>query len=466
MTGSILVVDDVATNRIVFRVKLSAACYEVLQASCGREALEIARRERPDLILLDLAMPEMDGIEVCRRLRADPRTAEIPVVIITAQRGPRARIEALAAGADDFFSKPVDDAILLARLRSLLRARSATAELALRESTSHALGFAEPAPDPMAFAPAGRIALLARKSEEVLAWRDALAARMPNRVELQAPLSALREGGEAPVADVYVLRETMQRTGDGLQLMAELRARPATRYSAVVVVVDPEARNQAAMALDLGASDLLMLPFEPEEAVLRLRTQLRRKAEADRLRQRLRDGLQMAVVDPLTDLYNRRYALSHLDRVHTRAVERRRSYALMVLDLDRFKAVNDTHGHAAGDEVLRAVADRLRGTLRNVDLVARFGGEEFLVVMPDIGRDAATRAADRLRRRVSDLPIALPSGERIAQTVSIGLAMGGGETGGAASADAVLAQADRALYVAKSEGRNRAHEDRRDQSAA
>src|SRR6056297_1323740 len=133
MSGKILVVDDVATNRIILKVKLASACYDVLQADGGAAALRIARAEQPDLILLDVAMPDLDGIEVCRRLKADAETADIPVIVVTAYDDTRAKLAALEAGAEEFMSKPLDDLGLLAPVRSVLRARSIAAELALRE---------------------------------------------------------------------------------------------------------------------------------------------------------------------------------------------------------------------------------------------------------------------------------------------------------------------------------------------
>jgi len=456
MPGTSLVIDEVATNRIILRVKLAGACYDVIQASGGIEGLAIARAQRPDLILLDLAMPDLDGTEVCRRLRADPITRETPVIVVTARTDADARRAALSAGADDFLSKPLDDLILLARMRSLLRARSTASELALRESTTRALGFAEPSVDPLSLAPLGRVGLIAGNAELASGWREALRPYLPNRIDVTIPESALREATPDEVADVFIIAETIRRPGDGLHLMSELRAREATRHSAVIMAVYPEAREQIAMALDLGAADMLTLPLDPEETALRLRTQLTRKREADRLRTRLQNGLDLAVIDPLTGLHNRRYGLLHLERVHSRAADRGRTYAVLVLDLDRFKSVNDTYGHAAGDRVISEVAKRLQSVVRPVDLVSRIGGEEFLVVLPDVDADIAQNVATALCDAVSKAPIPLESGEQITQTASVGFALGGQEedTLNATEAQGAMQRADRALYGAKLAGRN------------
>nr|WP_290428619.1 GGDEF domain-containing protein [Defluviimonas salinarum] len=157
------------------------------------------------------------------------------------------------------------------------------------------------------------------------------------------------------------------------------------------------------------------------------------------------------MTDPLTGLNNRRYALPHLARIAERARAAGRQFAVMVLDLDRFKAINDSRGHAAGDAVLIEVAARLRGNLRAVDLLARIGGEEFLVALPDTTPEAAQATAERLRRVIGDRPVPMPDGAAaIPVTLSIGLALGPGP----ASVEDLVDLADRALMGSKADGRN------------
>ncbi len=457
MPGRILVVDDVATNRIILKVKLASACYEVLQASGGAEALKMAQRDRPDLILLDMAMPDIDGLEVCRRLKSDPRTCEIPVIVITAFDDTPSKLAALEAGAEEFLSKPLDDLGLLARVRSLLRAGSISAELALREGTRQALGFADPA---AGFAQAGRICLVAGRDATAHSWRRKMAVVVNDHIEVRNSADALRDIESDNAPDVFVIAADLEHPGDGLMLLSELRSRPTTRHSAVIIAVEHRSLNAASMALDLGASDIVSLPLDVEELALRLRAQLKRKRQSDRLRRRVRDGLQMAVTDPLTGLFNRRYAMSHLTLIRDRAIASNRGFAVMLLDLDRFKSVNDTHGHAAGDEVLKSVTRTIQAHLRNVDLIARVGGEEFLAVLPEITPEAALKAAERLREAVAAQPIPLPTPaaptKTLIQTVSIGLvSFCSGPSGSPETLSELLDRADRALYRAKSDGRNR-----------
>jgi two-component system cell cycle response regulator len=236
--------------------------------------------------------------------------------------------------------------------------------------------------------------------------------------------------------------------------LSELRSRPKTKHSAILMMIPKDAREKSATALDLGANDLMIDGIDPEEMALRLKTQIRRKRQSDRLRETVRDGLRLAVIDPLTGLYNRRYAEPHLLRIAERARETGRPFAVMVLDLDRFKTINDTYGHSAGDVVLQEVAARIKDNLRGVDMVARIGGEEFLVVMPDTQLDQARMAAERLCRVVNEAPVATPNTQTaIPVSLSIGVAMGGLRDD-TQSVEQLIEFADRALYAAKSDGRN------------
>lgn len=458
MAGTILIVDDVAVNRIVLKVKLAAACYETLQAENGLAALQIARDAAPDIVLLDVMLPDIDGLEVCRRLKSDVTTHDIPVIMITAVSDADARVQALQAGADDFLTKPVDELLLLARLRSLMRTRETAEGLRLRDTTARDLGFAEPESE---FVGPGIVALVAGCTETAMAWRRELAPYLQDRMVIMGREGALAEmvwtgalGAEIP--DLFVIAADMAQSGDGLRLVSELRSRNGTRHAAICIVLGPASRDSSAMALDLGADDLLFSGSDPREMALRVATQLRRKRQADRLRASVRDGLRAAVIDPLTGLYNRRYAIPHLARIAERSGETGKWFAVMMLDIDRFKAVNDTYGHAGGDTVLVEVASRLRDNLRAVDLVARIGGEEFLVILPDTTLGQAHMAAERLCEVVHERPIILPNGARIEVTVSIGLAIGGGR--GAASqfdVPSLIEQADHAMLSAKTDGRNR-----------
>ena len=478
MPGRILIVDDVATNRIVMKVKLSAARYEVVAACDAREGIRVAAEGGIDLIVMDMMMPGMSGAEACRRLRGDPATASIPIILITAMDDPEARVEALDAGADDFLSKPIDEVALLARVRSLLRRRDEERSLEahgfplmevsydapLDRPTALAGGFAE-AGGPSPFAGPGELgertseatARIALLWDVGVSWPSnvdsTLRRQFPGRVKpLFREEALMLAPADAP--DVMLIRADVEG-GDGLRLMSELRSRAATRHCAFVVALPEGDSERAATALDLGASDVVYLPFPPDELAIRLRTQVARKLRGDRMRATLERGLQLAVIDPLTGLHNRRYGLHHLDRVAARCRAQGVHAGVILIDIDHFKQVNDTHGHPVGDLVLARVAQRLKESLRGQDFVARIGGEEFLAVLPETGLSHVRAVAERLRRSIEDLRIPLKepvdgTGD-LSVTLSLGIAMLEDRED---SATHVLTRVDRALYSAKRSGRN------------
>jgi len=452
MVGKILIVDDVATNRIVFKVKLGAACYRPVLAADGASCLRLAHGEAPDLILLDLILPDISGIAVLERLRADPVTCDIPVVVVSAVSDAAARLAAFRAGADDFLTKPFDDQVLLARVRNLLRAREAVAELGRRGAPLQALGLAEGRAE---FAGPGCVALVAALPETALRWRRELAPVLSDRIVVLTCEQALAEDGTDPAPDVFVIEADLGMPSGGMRLLSDLRSRAATRHAAICILRSDAAVDSAAMAYDLGANDLMDIGFQPRELALRLRNLMRRKRAADHSRAAVQDGLRLAAIDPLTGLYNRRYALPRLAAIADAARASGAGFAAMVVDLDRFKAVNDRWGHGAGDAVLVEVARRLSDSLRQGDLLARVGGEEFLVVLPDADLAAARSIAERLCAVVQERPITVPGNASLTVTVSIGLAIGRcGEAPQIEAAVEVVDRADRALLVAKAGGRN------------
>jgi two-component system cell cycle response regulator len=453
MSGKILIVDDVATNRIVLKVKLANAKYEVLQAASGKEALDITRSHQPDLILLDLQLPDCAGIDLITTLRANPATAFIPIVVVSVFQDPQSRLNALRAGAEDFMVKPLDELSLLARLRSLLRARETDQELRLRETTTRDLGLDD---IPEVKAPTPRIALIAGDSAVVVGWKTALTKALPNAIlSILSRDDALSKSDNETTPDAFIIAADLGRPGEGLRLMSELRSRADTRHSVILIALPECLCETAAVALDLGANDLVRSemrnPEVAQEVAIRLTAQIARKRTLDRQRATLVNGLRLATIDPLTGLYNRRYALPHLRRITERAHETGRLFAVILIDIDRFKAVNDTYGHSAGDRVLAEVANRLTLNMREVDMIARIGGEEFLVVMPETNLDQSRMVAERLCRVIGERPTSLgPEIGNITVTVSIGLAMGNGEEDSAL----VFDQADQALLESKAEGRN------------
>ena len=267
---------------------------------------------------------------------------------------------------------------------------------------------------------------------------------------------ALSLSDTQPPADVYLLQITGAEAEESLRLLAELKAAPRSRARPIIALVEADAAALGVTVLDMGADDVITGHPDPRELILRLSAQLRRKRRGERLRAALRDGLNAAMLDPLTGAHNRRFALPFLQRLIETSQQTGESFAVMLADLDFFKQVNDRHGHAAGDEVLCAVTRHLRAHLREGDMLARIGGEEFLIVTPATSRRRAQRTADRLCAMIAQTPIAVTAQmPPLHVTISIGVTMATpSPTGPAPGVGQLLEEADRALYAAKAQGRN------------
>lgn len=450
MTARILVVDDLVPNVKLLEARLSAEYYEVLTAFDGQAALDLCMAGACDIVLLDVMMPGMDGFEVCRRLKADARTAHLPVVMVTALDQPGDRLQGLDAGADDFLTKPVDETELIARVRSLARLKVTIDELRTRALASASLA----GEDPICAASAadgekGRVLVV----EDRPGAADRIVQRLRglHLVEVVTePQEALLRAAEDDF-DLLVIGLGL-RSFDALRLLAQIRALERTRHLPVLLAAESEDKARILRGLELGANDYLTRPIEGNELVARVRTQIRRHRYAERLRRTMQNAIELAGVDALTGLHNRRYFEGQFAGLMDRAAEKNRRLTLLILDIDHFKAVNDTFGHDAGDAVLRGFAARIKRVVRTVDLVCRLGGEEFVVLMPDTPADVAQRVAERLRASIeADLFPLETGGRAIPVTASIGLA----ERGQARGSDDLFRAADRALYDSKRGGRNR-----------
>jgi two-component system cell cycle response regulator len=476
MSGRIMVVEARSTERMMLRAILAADHYDTMTA----ESMDAAREALPvgdaDLMLVSLTGAQA-AADLAFFTSQDAQRGSLPIIALADPGDSATRIAALRAGADDVLDHPVDGLLLCARIRSLMRGRDAADALDLPADAERALGLADRA---SGFVPAGRVAVLTDRAHDMPVVLTQLIDRLPGATRVldtgQDPAAA---GGLA--ADLYLI-DAGGLEGQGLRQLANLRSRPATRASATLVIL-PSGAMGGALAYDMGADDIAHVGTGVEELAHRVRALLRRKSRADRRREGLQSGLIAAVTDPLTGLYNRRFALPEVERIATRAVQTGRDFALMMIDIDHFKAVNDGHGHEAGDRVLVEVAGRLRRNLRAMDLLARVGGEEFLVVLPDTSQDQAQIAAERLRRVIGDdmidcadpvvrwpgpvgpPPAAVPRldlrpeagraarSQALQVTISVGLTLGRADLP-MPPVDRLIAAADRALYAAKSAGRN------------
>ncbi len=315
----ILIVDDHEDNIELLRARLEARGYKIDSAHDGQEALDQVDRVIPDLILLDVMMPRMDGMEVVRRLKANKDLPFIPVLMQTALDSTENKVEGLDAGADGYITKPINFAELEARVKSLLRIKQLQSELAQKN------------------------------------------------VQLAAQEKEVKETN----AKLKVANDTL---------------------------------------------------------------------------------LRISLTDMLTEVDNRRCLEERLREMWQHAIRLHEPIALVMCDIDKFKTVNDNYGHQAGDSVLREFAQLLKGEAREIDRVGRYGGEEFLLILPGTVLDAAVTFAERLRDKVEHHTFTYAGGT-LCRTMSCGVAASPHPR--VKDQEALLKAADEALYVAKETGRNR-----------
>ncbi|NNC38063.1 MAG: PleD family two-component system response regulator [Hyphomonadaceae bacterium] len=442
MSARILVVDDLAPNLHFLEVKLAAHYYDVLTATSGVEALEIADNQIVDLILLDAMMPGMSGFEVCKRLKSNPQTWHIPVVMVTALEESRDRIRGLEAGADDFITKPIDDFNLMARVKSLLRLKMVTDQLL--SHTGNTIERSKPVLDELSQR-AGNILIVDDNERKMEFLAKSLKAN--NNIAMETdPVVALKKAIRADLTIVSLISEKF----DGLRFCARLRSEARTRDLPILAIgqVDDEAR--LVRAYDIGINDTLMRPIEAQELVARVSTQLKRKFYADNLKENFNESLEMVVTDPLTGIGNRRYMDRSIAPLFAQLSDTGSPFSLVVFDVDKFKRVNDMLGHDVGDKVLQEVAARLATNVRSIDVLSRYGGEEFIVAMPDTKQEDAMMAADRIRALLGGSTIKVGR-KAINVTISAGVA----EVFDGDHFRDVFKRADDALYRAKQNGRDR-----------
>ena len=451
MTARVLVVDDVPANVKLLEARLSAEYFDVTTAHNGVQALAACERAECDIVLLDVMMPDMDGFEVCRLLKSNPATHHIPVVMVTALDQPSDRVRGLQAGADDFLTKPVSDIALIARVRSLTRLKMMTDELRMRAMTSREIGIESAEREAIAEqGKGGRVLVVDDRKSSYERIVSMLSDEQVVEIEPDPAVALFRSAeGNYELVIVSISLEKF----DGLRLCSQLRSLDRTRNMPILALCEPDDNARLMRGLEIGINDYLLRPIDTNELHARVRTQIKRKRYTERLRDNVQMSIEAAITDGLTGLHNRRYMESHLGKLVEQAAARRKPLAVLVLDIDFFKSINDNHGHDCGDDVLREFAIRVRKSVRGIDLACRMGGEEFVVVMPETDMAVAATVAERLRRKIAAEPFQIEQGKKqIDVTISIGIATLESSTDNAAQ---LLKRADQALYRAKRDGRNR-----------
>lgn len=450
MSAHILVVDDLLPNIRLLQAKLEKEYYTVSTAESGMEALEMISMDPPDIILLDVMMPEMDGFEVCRRLKANIKTSDIPVVMVTALSDVEDRVEGLNSGADDFVTKPINDHALFARIRSLVRLKSMVDELKLRDQTGEQLGFSDESHNLIKETSGAKVLII----DDDISEGEQIIAKLQ---EAEMHTELVEDPGDAVARtstteyDLIVLSSQL-RADNPMHLAAHFRSQERTKNTPLLLLIEEDNSDLLVKALDMGINDYIVTPLDKNEIIARVNIQVRRKKYQDALKDNQRKQLSLSITDGMTGLYNRRYFDLHIDKVIKKASFEEKPAALIVVDVDHFKLVNDDYGHQSGDEILIQLAKRMMNGVRPTDLCARYGGEEFVVVLYDAEEEEAVQVAERLRNIVESEVFKIPvSPGELGKTISLGVAgMRQNDT-----PTGLVERADKALYHAKDTGRNK-----------
>jgi two-component system, cell cycle response regulator len=426
MTARVLVVDDIIANVKLLGARLTAEYFEVLTASSGQQAIDICARERVDVVLLDVMMPGMDGFEACRRIKANPKTHHLPIIMVTALDQYSDRMQGLDAGADDFLTKPVDDIALVTRVKNLARLKMLNDEMVMRAMTGRQLGLEDGEALSKALdGEGGNVLIIDDHPRSSVRLVEAL-GKTYNATAERDPVAALARLNDENYD--LVLVSLSLTSADGLRLCSQIRSVERTRHLPIIMLVEPGDDARLMRGLDMGVNDYLMRPIERHELMARIKTQTKRKRHSDFLRNRLEESVEQSITDGLTGLHNR------------------------IADIDHFKLVNDTFGHDGGDAVLREFSQRFRRNTRGIDLAGRLGGEEFLIIMPDTELDRAYQVAERLRACIAADEFQVNGQHKIRVTASVGLAT---LERADDTPETLFKRADEALYGAKRSGRNK-----------
>lgn len=452
----VLVVDDEPKNVKLLRAKLAGQPYTIKAAYNGVDALKMVAQHAPDLILLDVMMPGLDGYEVTRRLKADEQTRTIPIIMITALNGHEDKEKGMALGAQEFLTKPVNTAELRARIGSMLRLKQFKEQLESRNASKARFGRPETACEArdreQGAAPVSHILLVDDDERDVKLLEPTLLNTPCNLTVAKSAEEALEVVSSGRRVDLILL-DVLLPGMSGFDLCRRLKENPDHHDIQVVLITCLDDLDSRIKGVELGADDFLVKPVDFRELAARVKVLLEKKHYIDKLRSDYAEALNSAINDGLTGLYNRTYFMRFLEQEILRSNRQGYPIGLLMIDLDDFKKVNDTLGHLEGDRILRETAKILRHGVREIDLPARYGGEEFAVVYPYADPRGLHKAALRLlstfgtHRFFSEPIVGL---ERL--TVSMGLAF---YPQNAATAEELLTAADTALYKAKQSGKNR-----------
>ena len=447
MTATILVVDDLEQNIKLLEAKLLSEYYTVITASNGKQALKALELNKIDLVLLDVMMPGMDGFEACSKIKSNPETTHIPIIMVTALSEIADRVKGLEAGADEFLTKPIDDTALFARVKSLSRMKTGIDELKLRNSTSAELGG-----NVIELKDTFKECKILILDDDVVQAKNIKSYIVPITEQIYG-LSSLEEVDQFESFSPDIVIISCQIDGDDpLRISASLRSRPNFKNSSLMLLAEEENMPIVMKGMDLGINDYFIYPVDKSELQARIKTQLRKKQYQDDLRSELEESVDLSTKDGLTGLFNRRYFDIHIQQMVEKSKKSKQKLCILLIDMDHFKKVNDTYGHQAGDAVLKTLSSTFKSAVRITDLISRYGGEEFVISLNDVDLNHGRIIAEKIRSKVENTEFIISENTKpLKKTISVGI----GEYKEGETIEAFIARVDKALYKAKETGRNK-----------
>lgn len=443
MAGRILIADSIANNRIALKAALAAEYFETTSVGDPEQLVNAVTTFNPDIILLATHLGDADGYAICKKLKLNPLSSHISVMMFAHCDEQIEWGKALVNLVDDMQLFPAHSDLMMSRLRQMYRTKVELDTLKTHATATEQFGFDDSAITlPLHPQLKSNIAVIHAASKKS---NFVVAPSIGHSYHLE---SGCKNAEILPNTNLIVLCGADAQ----FQLLSNLKADPHTKNIPVICVLSPMVTNQTKRIFELGGEDCLAADVSEDKINARIQsivTAHRHKAHFTGI---LEQRVKEACFDPLTGIFNRRHAQKYLTTCFQTSTDNNRNLVAMMLDIDKFKVVNDTLGHVNGDIILQQITKRITKNIRTMDMVARMGGEEFLILIPDTTLEHALEVAERLRTVVEERPFNLMAG-KISQkiTVSIGLAK---RTAHNKTANDLVHNADLALYKAKAKGRN------------
>jgi two-component system cell cycle response regulator len=447
MTAKILIVDDINFNVELLEEKMRKEHYDVYKAFDGQQALEVAKDIKPDIILMDVMMPVMNGLTAIKAMRSTPDISLIPIIIITALHSQEDKVRGLLHGADEYITKPINYLILNARIKSLLRLKFTTDEFMLRIKVNKELAVLSD--------DCGLMLESELKNEKILLIDDDVEQKniIFNGLKDKGfivdncsnPKNIAFKTLEKKYSLIIVNMEL--RDVNAMELCMKIQNNTETKHVPLLILIDKYDEKGLINSLEAGVNDYVCTPLDFNELYAKASLQIKKFKYQENIKFLYIKGV---VKDGLTGLYNRKYLEFYCNRI-LKQQDQLKQYILCMLDVDNFKKVNDTYGHTTGDNVLKHIAQVILDVVREVDLVARFGGDEFVIILHKVTKEKAVLISERIQNRIMKSELLDFSGKnKVTYTVSVGVY----EIKKGDNTQNAIDRADKNLYVAKKAGKN------------